>query len=149
MFTVFMFDGSLKRLTDVKVDDLIMGDDGTPRKVMNIVQKIDSAYRITPTKGDSFIIPTNLTICMRGTKCDTVVWDKNRSKFVVRCLIKDSQGYPQIYHKRVDYKDKGDAEAHLDALADKIWGDEVFDIPFQKYLKFPSSLKANMKLYRT
>jgi hypothetical protein len=149
MFKVFMYDGSIKKLEDVKIDDVVMGDDATPRQVINVTQGHGHMYKITPSKGDSFIISENHILSMRGTKCDTVTWDKNRNKHVVRCLIKNSLGYPELYHKRVDSDDISDAEAHLDAIPNKIWGDEILDIPLKVFQGFGKHLQANIKLFRT
>ena len=32
---VIMFDGSIKMVQDIKINDLIMGDDSTSRKIIN------------------------------------------------------------------------------------------------------------------
>ncbi len=48
---VLMFDGSLKKVEDVKVGDLLMGDDSTPRKVLSITKGVEKMYWIRQNKG--------------------------------------------------------------------------------------------------
>lgn len=51
---VLMYDCSVKIVDDIKVGDLLMGDDGTPRKVLFLGRGIEQAYKITLKNGDSF-----------------------------------------------------------------------------------------------
>lgn len=51
---ILMYDGMLKNVEDVRCGDLVMGDDGTPRKVLTLHHGEDDIFRITPNKGDSF-----------------------------------------------------------------------------------------------
>jgi intein/homing endonuclease len=53
---VIMYDGSLREAQDVKVGDLLMGDDSTPRTVLSTCSGIDPMYRIVPTKGLPFVV---------------------------------------------------------------------------------------------
>lgn len=51
---ILMYDCSIKNVEDVKVGDLLMGDDGTPRKVYSLAHGIDDMYKVTLKNGDSF-----------------------------------------------------------------------------------------------
>ncbi len=53
---ILMFDGTIKMVQDVKVGDLLMGDDSTPRKVLSLARGKEQMYEIIPTKGDSYIV---------------------------------------------------------------------------------------------
>lgn len=47
---VMMYDGTFKKVQDIKVNDKIMGDDSTSRTILNTCQGVDDMYRIhTPT----------------------------------------------------------------------------------------------------
>lgn len=45
---VIMYDGSLKKVEDVKVGDVLMGDDSTPRTVLSTTFGYDKLYKVTP-----------------------------------------------------------------------------------------------------
>ena len=53
---ILMYDGTIKKVEDVMVGDLIMGDDSTSRKVLSLARGIATMYKITTIKGDSFIV---------------------------------------------------------------------------------------------
>ena len=44
---IIMYDGSIKKVKDVYVDELVMGDDSTPRKVLSTGHGHDTMYKIT------------------------------------------------------------------------------------------------------
>lgn len=51
---VYMFDFSLKKVEDIRPDDLLMGDDGTPRRVLSIAQGREQMYWVHQNKGISY-----------------------------------------------------------------------------------------------
>ena len=53
---VLMNDSSIKNVEDIKVGDLLMGDDGTPREVLELHNGIDDMYKITLSNGDIQIV---------------------------------------------------------------------------------------------
>lgn len=53
---VMMSDGSIKKVQDVKIGDLIMGDDSKPRTILSLASGKEMMYRISPVKGDSYIV---------------------------------------------------------------------------------------------
>ncbi len=56
---VRMYDGSVKRVQDVQVDDLLMGPDSKPRKVLSLHSGIDKLFKINQTRGDSYVVNSN------------------------------------------------------------------------------------------
>ena len=52
---VLMYDGSIKMVQDVKTGDMLMGPDSKPRKVLSTTSGQEELYRITPSKGDSWV----------------------------------------------------------------------------------------------
>jgi hypothetical protein len=62
---ILMFDGSLKKVQDIKVDDLIMGPDSIPRKVLKTSIGFGKMYKITSYKGDSIIANENHVLSLK------------------------------------------------------------------------------------
>jgi len=55
--SVLMFDGTLKKVEDVRIGDALMGPDSKPRNVLDLGHGYDhNMYRIQPTKGESFTV---------------------------------------------------------------------------------------------
>lgn len=55
-YEILMYDGSFKKVEDIVVGDLIMGDNATPRKVLRLERGKDEMYKITPLNGEPFVV---------------------------------------------------------------------------------------------
>jgi type IV secretion system protein VirB4 len=64
---VLMKDGTVKLAEDIKVGDLLMGPDSTGREVTRLYRGQDQMYRITPVKGESFILSANQILALTTT----------------------------------------------------------------------------------
>jgi len=53
---LLMYDGTLKRVEDIVVDDLLMGPDSNPRRVLSLCRGRQEMRRIVPVKGDPWIV---------------------------------------------------------------------------------------------
>lgn len=69
---VIMYSGSIKKAKDVVLGDLLMGDDGTPRKVLELFEGEDEMYEITQDRGMSYRINSRhiLSLYNRGQIVD-------------------------------------------------------------------------------
>lgn len=56
---VMMYDGSIRMIQHVQIGDLLMGDDSTPRKVLELYSGVDDLFEVRQTKGDSYIVNSN------------------------------------------------------------------------------------------
>jgi len=71
---IIMYDGTKKLVQDITESDILMGDDSTPRNIIQLCRGNGKMYRISPIKGDSFVVNdehvlslkfTNLTMHMK------------------------------------------------------------------------------------
>lgn len=53
---VLTSDGVCIKVEDVKVGDFLLGNDGTPRKVLELHNGVDDMYNVTPIKGEPFVV---------------------------------------------------------------------------------------------
>lgn len=53
---ILLYNGSIKMSQDIQVGDQLMGPDSQPRTVLSLARGRDLMYRVTTTKGDSFIV---------------------------------------------------------------------------------------------
>lgn len=53
---VMMFNGMSKKAKDVKIGDILMGDDSMPRNVLQLFEGKQNMYEIIPEKGESYIV---------------------------------------------------------------------------------------------
>lgn len=56
---ILMYDGSIKRVEDIRVGDQVMGPDSEPRNVTELSEGEDDMYEITPIKGEPWVCNSN------------------------------------------------------------------------------------------
>jgi hypothetical protein len=70
---ILMFDGSVKKIQDVVVGDLLMGDDSTPRSVLSLARGRDTMFEIRAIKGDSYTVNSEHILSLKYTGTDKVI----------------------------------------------------------------------------
>ena len=68
---VLMFDGSFKKVEDVVVGDKLMGPDSSPRNVEYLCRGRERMVKITPNKGEPFIVNENHILSLKRTNDGT------------------------------------------------------------------------------
>ena len=64
---ILMYDGSIKKVQDVKVGDVLMGDDSTPRNVRLLARGRQTMCKIIPNKGEEFVCNYHHYLCLKYT----------------------------------------------------------------------------------
>jgi len=64
---ILLYSGEIKKVEDIKVGDLLMGDDSTSRKVTSLKRGKQKMYKIIPTKGNPFVVNENHKISLKRT----------------------------------------------------------------------------------
>lgn len=64
---VLMYDGSIKAVEDVQVGDQLMGPDSKPRNVLSLAQGTEMMYKVTPVKGEPYIVNESHILSLRLT----------------------------------------------------------------------------------
>ncbi len=83
---VLMFDGSLKMSQDIIIDDILMGDDSTPRRVIKLFTGIDKMYQIDQSYGESYIVNSQhlITVCNTEKDSDQIPFDINVEEYILK-----------------------------------------------------------------
>lgn len=53
---VLMYNGTIKNVENIKIGDVIMGDDNTPRNVLELYNDIEEMFDIVPIKGEIYTV---------------------------------------------------------------------------------------------
>ena len=79
---ILMYDGSLKKVENVVVGDLLMGSDSKPRKVLKLHRGKEKMAKIIPVKGESFVVNMGHILSLQRTnnRSQYRVEDKKRRK---------------------------------------------------------------------
>jgi hypothetical protein len=64
---LLLADGSVKFARDITAEDALMGDDGTPRYILETTQGIAPLYRIVLAQGEPLVVTGNHILCLMAT----------------------------------------------------------------------------------
>ena len=71
-----MIDGSVKNVEDIVVGDQLMGDDSTPRNVLELFRGNEKMYKIVPKKGASYTVNANHRLALKFIGYSCISWQK-------------------------------------------------------------------------
>lgn len=155
---ILMYSGAIKNIQDIVVGDVLMGDDSTPRKVLNTTNGVSSLYEITPVNGDPLYVTENHVLCLKASNYNYTYWNSGRKRYGVRYFSSEN-GTLKHFSKNFNtskYSSKEEtlAEAELflsNILLDKntIKCGDVVEISCKDFIKLNGRVKSSLKLYRT
>ncbi len=94
---VMMFDGKIKKVQDIEVGDLLMGDDSTPRKVLSLARGREMMYKIIPIKGDPYIVNKSHILSL---KCSVNHSKKYYKGAIIDISVENYLDLPKSFHGR-------------------------------------------------
>ncbi|WP_251047251.1 replicative DNA helicase [Hymenobacter sp. ISL-91] len=65
---VLMFDGTLRNVEDVREGELLMGDDSTPRRVLNIARGRENMYWVRQNKGEAYRVNESHILSLKRSR---------------------------------------------------------------------------------
>ncbi len=65
---VMMYDGTLKKVEEVKVGDLLMGDDSTPRRVLSLARGREMMYWVRQNKGIDYRVNESHILSLKRSR---------------------------------------------------------------------------------
>jgi len=122
-----LFNGEIKQAKDIQIGDMLIGDDGSPRKVLNKIEDFGEMYKIKQHYGEDYVVNNNHTLTLHMPDHKVIFWNENgwnalwwnndekciKSKFIKvfnkekecpECKIKLSSNLKRHYNRQ--HKDK-------------------------------------------
>lgn len=137
---ILMYDGSIKKVQDITVNDILMGDDSTPRKILKLVRGKDNMYEINNKKGESYIVNGDHILCLKYTTKNTIKYSK-----IYKCYIAMWFDKKKICRCSRSFKTKAEAELLMSSIIE----DYIVEISVNDYLKLNKSFHKDLKEYKT
>jgi len=144
---ILMFDGTIKKVQDIKVGEQVMGDDSTSRNVLETHSGIDTMYKVTNQKGESYTVNSHHILSLVYTAKKNIRDRLDRQAYSVLYFNKNRIIYES---KNFSYKNKNKEQVLLEAqeYLDNIIDDRYIDIPIKDYMKLSKKYQANLLGYQ-
>lgn len=110
---ILMYNGEIKNVQDIKVGDLVMGDDSRPRKVLELCRGKEMLYEIIPSKGSSYVCNESHVLSLKcASKKNPTVAGHDKSgitNITVKEYIEKPNNFKRLsqqYRKGVSFKNR-------------------------------------------
>lgn len=67
---IIMYDGSIRKVQDIKIGEKLMGDDSKPRNVLKLLRGKEQMYEIEQVNGDNYIVTGSHILCLKVSYCN-------------------------------------------------------------------------------
>jgi GTPase len=81
-----LLSGVYKNIQDIKVGDILCGDDGMPRQVLKTTTGYGQMFKIQPRYGDPLIVNKNHILCLKAVNCNYLFFDDKNCRYCVNCF---------------------------------------------------------------
>lgn len=135
---ILMFDGSIKKIEDIKENELIMGPDSKPRKILSKCYGTDEMFEIIPSMGKSFTCNSCHILTLIGPK----------PQYFRKSFLGNNDKYG------ISYSQKGNLlinefDTYNEAINfKKSLPEDIFDVPLNEYLTWHKDKRRLCHLFR-
>ncbi|KAI9486401.1 MAG: splicing factor Prp8 [Benjaminiella poitrasii] len=115
---LMMHNGSIKEAKDITVNDLLMGDDGQPRKILECVDGIAPLYTIPSEDAEPLVVTGNHILCLQAVCSDSELNGTIKEMTVRDYLEMDisTRSMWQLYRKVLSDKDNSRFKSTTSAI---------------------------------
>lgn len=78
---IWEWNGDMKRAEDIKIGDVVIGDDGLPRNVIDLVECVSPSYKIKQAQGEDYWVSNEHILTVKYNRNGQIVWRDNQGKY--------------------------------------------------------------------
>lgn len=135
---ILMYDGSIKMVQNVQVDDTLMGPDSNPRKVLSLGRGQDIMYEVIPISGETYTFNSEHILCLKSTNLG-VIYDSRTKKWCARWFDNKT-----ISIRSKHFQTEIEAKIYLNQFSNE----KICEISIKNYLQISKTVKNILKLYK-
>jgi superfamily II DNA or RNA helicase len=142
---IIMYDGNIKKVQDIKIGDLIMGDDSQPRKVLSLARGTDAMYDVIPTKGEKYRVNEEHILCLKASGYPSFNFSKINSNFNIQ-WIENNKFHSKSFS--FNKNNKIDKKLEAEQFYKSITNEQILEISIKDYIKLSETKKKLLKGYK-
>lgn len=143
---VMLCDGSIKKVEKITTNDVLMGDDSKPRKVLSTTKGIERLYKIKQEDADDYIVNKSHILSLKVKYHPKLVFDPEKGTNTIKWAWNDEKQKKVFGNSDRESEEATDFLFSLKKLRN---GEITVDIPLKKYLSLSKDEKKKYKGYKT
>uniref|UniRef100_A0A6C0H9C5 DOD-type homing endonuclease domain-containing protein n=1 Tax=viral metagenome TaxID=1070528 RepID=A0A6C0H9C5_9ZZZZ len=151
---IIMYNGEIKMVQDIKVGDLLMGDDSTPRRVFSLARGKDKMYEIIPIKGETYTVNQEHIMCLKASGFPQITCNNNLSNTNYNIQWIENNSFCSktftFQHKNKNQEEmkKNAYDFFEEIKTNKNTSKNIIEISVKDYLELSNKKKGFLKAYR-
>ncbi len=142
---ILMYDGTIKYIQNITIDDKLMGDDSTERNVLSIVSGVDNMYNVW--YGNlKYVVNESHILCLKLYNYPKII--TNESGHIIIYTYNNKIEKAIFSYSNSDNKKNIDNQAYHFYNMSKQFSN-IIEITVRDYINLPSSIKENLRGYKT
>jgi hypothetical protein len=144
---LLLHDGGRKQVRDLQTGDMLMGVDGTPRRVISTAPEEGDVFEISPVKGDPIVVGRTHVLSMHYSPKKYISDEVWRGRFVVVWFDNNTLKTPT---RTFGYKHSSKDEAKMlaERLFESIVENKIVTISLDHYMRLSKTMQKYLKVYR-
>ena len=144
---ILMHDGTIKKVQDIKKNNIVISVDGKGNIVKNVLNDTNEMYNIIPTRGESYTVAKNHTLILKASNYEMIWWQESRKRYRIRWLqnfsIKEKSYSVSTHGSRENAEEK--AKKYLKKEVPKLDGytkyRDIIEIEAKDYYKLSKRVR--------
>lgn len=141
---ILMYDGTIKKIQDIKIGELLMGDDSTPRKVLSLARGVDNMYDIISNQNLKYTVNEAHILCLKIPSYPLL--KINQQGCLVYWIEDNKFNLKKFQYNKKNDKEKIQNEATI--FLKTIINDQILEISILDYLKLSNRKKKILRGYK-
>lgn len=134
---ILMWNGTIKMSQDIINGDILIGDDGEKRTVINTVTGLDTMYLVQQNDGEDYVVNSKHKLTLYYSANGEIIYSNTLNKYIIYWFNYDTYKLTkknfETYEEALKFKN----ELNIT--------DKLIDIPIESYIKLTHSSKNILK----
>lgn len=144
---IILWNGEIKNVEDIKIGDILIGNDGEKRKVLKLFNGTDQMYKIKQKSGNEYIVNSEHILSLKFNNNKKIYWKPSINSWYVEWFDKLTM---KKKSKKISAKNqtKDDAYLQMKEFIDSLDKNNTINIGIQDYLKLSDKTKKFLYGYK-
>lgn len=146
---ILLFDGSIKMSQDISVGDILIGDDGLQRTVLDTTNGVDEMFEVIQNKAVKYVVNSKHTLVLRYSGDKTITWHETTNLWKVIWFDRKTRKQRTLNFKISDFESKETAFIAATKFKDTLLFDNTIEITVEEYMNLDNTVKRNLMGYKS
>ena len=145
---MILWNGEIKNVEDIKIGDILIGNDGEKRTVLKLFNGTDQMYKIKQGTGNDYIVNSEHTLTFKYNDNKKLYWKKSVDSWYVEWFDKTIMKKKSKKIKPTKNRTKEEAYNQLKEFIDSLDTNNTINIDVKDYLKLSDKTKKLLYGYK-